>query len=479
MIRAGKLDEADRQLRTEIQKNPADVHALVMLGNLRERQHLYIDAEKFYVRAAQADPKARQPVESLAKLYSAEDRTEDAIPLYESLLKSSPSNLKFEAELAQLYQKQREFQKSLDLIEKIPVASRPDRLLVVIVADYIGLKRSADLQKGVDNVLHHAPADPSLIPQLATVLLDHGMRVDANDLLELAAKHQAPTAAYLAVLARLQATSGQLDQAQASIDKALALDPKSQPALIAAGYLAQLKHDWKAAMAYFQRAEKAGPPSPALLDSLVLACMRANDLQAAHDAALDLLDIQPDSPEAALVMCAVLIRGGHWGEADRLLDKVLTALPGDKRALAAKGVVDYNVGRIDDAQKHLTASLGEPQAEAQAHYYLGLVAKQKGDYAMAANYMEQSLKADPENVDAMTSLGQVYLAMGQAEKARPVLEKAAERKPQDPQVHYQLALAYKKSGMEDKARSEMAMFQQLSVREGAKQPVGKVMSAPK
>ena len=82
------------------------------------------------------------------------------------------------------------------------------------------------------------------------------------------------------------------------------------------------------------------------------------------------------------------------------------------------------MGRIDDAQKHLTASMVDGATDPDANYYLGLVAKQKGDFPAAANYMELSLKGAPGNVDAMTTLGQIYLALGDAEKARPVLEQA-------------------------------------------------------
>jgi Flp pilus assembly protein TadD len=207
--------------------------------------------------------------------------------------------------------------------------------------------------------------------------------------------------------------------------------------------------------------------------------MRDNDLVAAHNAALDLLDIQPDSADAALTMCAVLIRASHWGEADPLLDKVLSVRPGDKRALVGKGVVDYNMGRIDDAQKHLTASMVDGGTDPEANYYLGLVAKQKGDFPAAANYMELALKGAPEDVEAMTTLGQIYLALGDAEKARPLLEQAVSKVPKDSQTHYQLALAYKKLGLTDKAREQMALFQQLTVRQGAQQPVGQVMKEPR
>jgi tetratricopeptide (TPR) repeat protein len=479
LIRDGKLEEADHNLQAALLKDPNDVRALTMLGSVRSKQGKYKQAEQLWVRAAQADTTKLEPVENLAKLYAEEDRVDDAIPLYEDLLSSSPHSTKYQAELAALYEKQGNYQKSLDLAQAIPARSRPDHLLVVTVADYIGLKRSEELQKAVDDVVHHAAGNPDLVPQLANVLLDHGMVQDAGELLHLSAKHQRVTAGYLAATAKMQAMSGNRDLAQTTVNRALQLDPKSRDALLVAGRLAGISENWSSAMSYLQRAQKNGPPTPDMLQSLVFACMRANDLIAAHNAALDLLDIEPDSPEAALTMCAVLIRASHWGEADPLLDKVLAVRPQDKRALVGKGVVDYNMGRIDDAQKHLTASLGDRAADPQANYFLGLIAKQKGDFPEAANYLERALKDSPDNIDVMTALGQIYVALGDADKARPLLEQAVSRVPRDSQTHYQLALAYKKLGLTDKAREQMALFQELSVREGAKQPVGQAMKEPK
>lgn len=475
LIREGELEQAGHDLQATLHKNPNDVHALTLLGSVRRKQGKYTEAEKLWLKAAQANPNANEAVANLAKLYADEERVDQALPLYETLLSSSPQNSKFKAELAALYQRRGNYQKSLDLAQSIPASSRPDHLLVVIVADYIGLKRSENLQKAVDDVVRRAAANPDIVPQLANVLLDDGMVPDAGELLRMVAKHERVTANYLATVAKMQAMSNQPEAAQASVDKALQLDPQSRDALMVAARLAGMKADWKSAMSYLQRAQKTGPPTPDLLQNLVFACMRDNDLVAAHNAALDLLDIQPDSPDAALTMCAVLIRASHWGEADSLLDKVLAVRPEDKRALVGKGVVDYNMGRIDDAQKHLTASIGDGAAEPDAYYYLGLVAKQKGDFPTAAHYMELALKDRPENADAMTTLGQIYLALGDAEKARPLLEQAVSKVPRDSQTHYQLAIAYKKLGLTDKAREQMMLFQQLTIREGAKQPVGQVM----
>ncbi len=281
LIREGKLEEADHDLQAALHKNPNDVRALALLGSVRRKQGKYKQAEDLWVKAAQADSKTLEPIEDLAKLYSEEDRIDDAVPLYETLLSSSPQSAKFQSELADLYQKEGHYQKSLDLAQSVLANSRPDHLLVVIVADYIGLKRGEELQKAVDDVVRRAPANSDLVPQLANVLLDHGMAADAGELLRMVAKHQRVTANSLSAVAKMQAMSGQPEAAQASVNKALQLDPKSRDALLIAARLAGAKGDWKSAISYLQRAQKTGPPTPELLQNLVFACMRDNDLIAA------------------------------------------------------------------------------------------------------------------------------------------------------------------------------------------------------
>jgi tetratricopeptide (TPR) repeat protein len=471
LIKQSRLSDAERELQSVLKANPRDAKALNLLGVVRLKQGKYIQAEKSFVAALKVDDKSAAALENLGALLADEERYAEATTVYERFAEVAPQNEKALAGLATVYQKTGEYQKSLDVIAKLPSGSRPDKLLGVSAADLIGLKRMNELDPIVREILQKSVANPELVPQLAKVFVQSGMAGDANQLLRIAGTRQKKTAAFLAVEAEVLAATGNKQAASAAAAQALALDPRSKDALMFSARLAGGAGEWKIAAEHLKTVWKSAPPTPDLLQRLVYASMQFDDLETAHNAALELNELQPDSTESWLVLAVVLVRASHWGEADALLQRFLEQKPDDRRAQLAKGACEYNLGKLNEAQKHLTSSLGQGAPDAEAHYVLGLVAKQNGDVSTAAAEMEKALALDSDKAKALSSLGQLYLQLGEAAKARDVLEKAVVKLPQDAQGHYQLAQAYRKLGIMDKAKEQMELFQKLSARK-IPQPAG-------
>ena len=441
-------------------------------------QKKYQQAEQLLLETIKKNPKSSSSYERLAQLYGDEQRIGDAIAIMEKRMPLPPRSTAAAVELATLYEEHGDHEKSLDVIKAIPVASRPARLQPIMAANYFALSRAAEAQATVGEILRLAPKNPELVPQLAKSLLKMGSVGDARGLLSVAQEHQKVTPSFLSALAQVQARTGKIDEARASVDQALALDPKHADALIAKSHLDGAAGNWKASMESLEKILANGPPRVDVLKSIVFASMQIDDLQMAHDRALELYELDPRSSESALALVAVLVRGSHWGEAGPILDKVLAENPTDKRAHLAKGIVEYNLGNMTSASEHLRASLGQSAADAEAHYMLGMVAKQAGDIPKAAEEMEASLAGNPNKMEALSSLGQFYLQLGDAEKAKTVLERAIQKGSADSQNHYQLAQAYRKLGMNDQAREQMDIFRKLSART-VPQPSGETPVAPK
>lgn len=441
-------------------------------------QRKYKQAEDFLLESTKKSPKNVRAYERLGKLYADEQRIGEAVAIMEKRIALPPKSTHATAQLATLYQEHGDHQKSLELVKKIPLASRPSRLLPVLAANYFALNRAEDAQKAVAEVLRLAPKNPELVPQLAKSLLQRGAVGDARGLLAAAEKHQTLTPSFLSALAQVQARTGQPEVARATVDRALALDPNHADALIAKSHLDGITGNWKAAVESLGKILAKGPPRVDVLKSMVFASMQVDDLQTAHDRAVELYELDPQSSESALALAAVLVRGAHWGEAGPVLDKVLAKNPTDKRAQLAKGIVEYNLGDMNNAEARLKASLGQGAGDSEAHYMLGMVAKQAGDIPKARQEMEAALAGNPNKAEALSSLGQFYLQLGDPEKAKAVLERAVQQGSTDSQNHYQLAQAYRKLGMNDQAREQMEIFRKLSART-VPQPTGETATSPK
>jgi tetratricopeptide (TPR) repeat protein len=470
LIRQGKLSQAEQQLERSLKQNPRDARTLNLLGTVRLKQGKFVDAEKQFAKAIAADPKLFDAYSNLGSLCADEGRLDDSIAVYEKLLELQ-STPRTKAALATLYERIGQHERSMKLIEQIPPAARTSKLLPVMAANYIGLNQADKVKPAIGEVLRKSSADPDVVPQLATIFLQQGHAGDALELLNLAGPHQKHTAKFLGVLAKTQLLTGKVDEAKAAAQKAIALNPKNVDGLFVLARFAGSAGEWTKAVELMKRVVVITPPTSESLQSLVYASMQIDDLQTAHNAALDFRSMWPESQESALVLSAVLVRASHWGEAKPLLESVLAQSPDDKRALLAMGIVEYNLGNMDAAKPRLTASLGQEAGDAEAHYVLGLVEKQLGDIPAATIQMEAAVRLNPAKAEALSSLGQFYLQQNELPKARAMLEQAVAKLPVDSQNRYQLAQVYRKLGMTDKAREQMDIFQKLSARNVA-QPVG-------
>jgi tetratricopeptide (TPR) repeat protein len=142
LVQQNKLQEAQQQLQKVLTQNPRDASALSRLGEVKNRQRQYKQAEQLFKQAIQIDPALVGAQQQLAGLYADEERIDESIAVYEKIRKLQPQNGKARQQLSILFEQKGKHERSLELAKSIPVAARPDRLLPVMVSDYLGLNQS-------------------------------------------------------------------------------------------------------------------------------------------------------------------------------------------------------------------------------------------------------------------------------------------------------------------------------------------------
>src|SRR3974390_2975082 len=125
LVRQSKLDEADKQLRAILQKQPANTRALALLGVVRRQQGSWPEAESFFCRAVASNPRSLEACKDLSALLSDEARWPEAAEQYASCHKLAPDNIQVAADLAAAYEKNGEPTKSLAVATGIPVGRGP------------------------------------------------------------------------------------------------------------------------------------------------------------------------------------------------------------------------------------------------------------------------------------------------------------------------------------------------------------------
>jgi tetratricopeptide (TPR) repeat protein len=120
----------------------------------------------------------------------------------------------------------------------------------------------------------------------------------------------------------------------------------------------------------------------------------------------------------------------------------------------------FQVQNFTEARQVLESMLQQSPQAPDLNYMYGFTLLSLKQPKEAAHYLEISLKRDPENLAAHSTLAQAYLAMGESKQAIPHL-KAALPTDRDGSLHYQLARAYQSSGQTELARSMLQQYQRM------------------
>ena len=144
---------------------------------------------------------------------------------------------------------------------------------------------------------------------------------------------------------------------------------------------------------------------------------------------------QPQAEAADLKREAVTVAG-----------QVAEAYPNDALAYALLGSAYYNIGRSDEATKHLKRCLELRPDQVEAYEILARVAYQKGELEETARLCREALKRGPATPDVLNRLGRTLLDLGQTEEAVRILQQAVGLPKPTSESCYLLGQAHMQSG---------------------------------
>lgn len=217
------------------------------------------------------------------------------------------------------------------------------------------------------------------------------------------------------------------------LEHALKLAPGNIEVLTAFGRLAGLERLWAEAMSYNRRAQALDPRNPVVLWDSYNALLNLRQYDQAQGNARLLLELQPDSFEAAQALAVVpFLARGDRAPMEALFARLSPAQQQDPKVVAAKFSWYYHF--IGDARAYI--DLANQQGtdvnfnddDSMLQYCEALIVVGQRERAMTlARPLAQQLKArvaaDPENVNAITSLSYAQAIAGDVEGAAATLDR--------------------------------------------------------
>ena len=382
LVRAGRYKEAIEKLAAYMKTDQANASAAVLLSQAQRRageRNAAIETLKGAVNTSDPGAKTTLMLE-LAEVYEELGRNDEAAAQYEKVFEGffsrgalNGQNLELFAHvlnrLTRVYRRVGLQEKQLAAFDRArPVIGDRSPALDLIVIENLreeGKRREA-LEMAI-NTSKRFPEDRSVRLTQALVLSDMRRFKEGIELLRnilKSAGSSAPEAGiedagvYL-LLSSIQMQDGQLKEAEASIRKALALNPQESSLLIQLS--AVLERDGKHA-----EAEKT---------------MRT------------ILEREPDNSTALNNLGYFLVeRGTRYQEALSLIEQAVNIEPLNGSFLDSLGWVQFKLGKAEKAREQLEKALTYSRNSATLHEHLGDVLRDLGRVSEARRQWEKALE---------------------------------------------------------------------------------------
>jgi tetratricopeptide (TPR) repeat protein len=251
------------------------------------------------------------------------------------------------------------------------------------------------------------------------------------------------------------------DAAELSLTRASLIRPGDAITMRNLGSLYTFKGEYQKAEKVFEEGLKSAPDDTTMLQGLKAARVNyANELvdEKKYDEAekffTDLVKNEPNNADNYLSLADLYFKRGQSVEGDAR--KAQFKLAGDNYAKAS-------ALRKGDNDLNFNAALAYQNA---------------GDFDNAAKFWDVTVKADPKNIDALSSYGMCLVELKRCDDAAAAVWQAVNLKPDNKNLHRQLGSIYTKCGNNAAATQFLMLYLAMQNGQPAADPAAAAKAAP-
>ncbi len=406
------------------------------------------------------DPGLASAYLNLGRIYmqtAARDKTAraSALRVYEKLLRMEPNHAEAHYQVAMLLMWDHNYERSLQHIARLsPDDRNRTGAQIVLCADEAALNHASAAEKAAAAIV----AAPDLAEQDAMEVLPALRLAHRADLIEsifAAANDKNPLSADgLRILGLAQEGEGKLEIARTTLERAFTQSNSSVPILVDLTRVATADKDYQGALGYLAHARDLQPNEAGFAYEFGVLSLRLGLLGESRKAMGEAVKLSPDNPEYNFGMGTVSSFAQDATQGLPYLEKYHALRPADPKALLAIGTTYFRAKNYDSASKWLKQAITHDTTAADAHYYLGRIARVQGHVEDAKHELEQANSLAPERPDVLGELGQVFIASHEYSEAQTYLDRAVAHDPENYGANFGLLQLYARTG--DPRREEQA-----------------------
>jgi tetratricopeptide (TPR) repeat protein len=457
----GRLEEAEKQLRSLLQAHPAEVRALSLMGVILDAQKRYAEAETYYLKALKLAPGSTLLENNLGNHYLAQGALDKAQQAFLRTVALEPRHPNANLQLIQIHLQKKEYAAALRRFDRLAAADQ---------------------------------SSPSLQLLRARALYGAGQKERAQTLLDRLESQAAGDLRIAFSLGMAYAEMERFTDAEKTFTRVLQADPTNFDVLYNLGTAALHAGHWERAGEIYEKALQQKPHDVDCLMGLALALVAVGKEAQALPFLAQANQLAPVRPDILLLMAQTSSKLGLYNDTVISYEKYLQLKPEDDIALRERGIALVMSFRVQEGVRELERYVLKHPKDAWGHYQLA-VALSLEDQAKSLEHVNQALQLDPqfwdarfargvlyvqlhrpkdaiedlqaflshdpEDVDALEQLGHAYLQNNQPQPAADSLKKAIDRAPGNPEFYLHYMRALRALNRTQEINEALAKFNQL------------------
>jgi Flp pilus assembly protein TadD len=472
-IDAGDLDGARSAIALAEKQYPGDGGLENLLGVVEAQQGHLDAARQAFSAAMRHNPQLVGAYLNLSRLdmqTAAHDATAraEALRMSEKAVQMDASNDEAHYQIATILAWEKSFARSLAELERLsPQAQAAIGAQAIACEDHAALGHREATDKAAHMLASNTDLSEEDANPCAFALRAAHRAALIEELLSAASERHPLSPTGLRMLGLAQEADGKLDQARATLEKAFAADSTSVEILIDLTRVAKAAGDNQGALGYLAHARDLRPKDATLPYEFGVICLRMGLYAEARKAIGAALELDPDNPSYNLGMGLVVSFSEDPGQAMPYLQKYHSLRPQDANGLLALGGASFRAKDYDTALPWLKQAALHQATAAEAHYYLGRIARQEGRIGEATSELKESLRLLPNQASVLSELGQIAVGEGNNAEASAYLDRAIQLDPDNYSGNYGLLLLYART--KDPRREQQAKrFEEIKGKKDAR-----------
>jgi tetratricopeptide (TPR) repeat protein len=401
---------------------------------------------------AKPTPASRPPDASAAYHfmlgYQAElaQNTEEALKEYQTALRSDPSSQSVKARLAGLYFSLGDMPNALRYAQEVADGPSQDGHTLTQMAGI--LASGGQGEKGLSLLERAIELDPETGDAYfakGLLLLNLKRSAEAEQAMRAGLARSPDSAIGHYHLGRVLLESGKTEEAMASFERAMTVNPSFEPAYLALGSIYESRHEKEQAVGVLKKyLQNVNPRNRDIRHQLVRLYVDAKDYPGALKELEDLLADDPSDLDAQLRMALIYGEQKEYSKAIDLLIQILKARPAE---LKVRDYLGYIYEESKNTQKAIETYSFNVQLEPtffEGHLHLGVLYYRLKKFPEATEHLGRAVALNPKQPEAYIVLGLAYLQQDQFDKSAEVFQEGIRHNPKSADLHFNLGTAFDK-----------------------------------